>query len=49
MFVNPDQVKKLSVSAAEALKILRTLGRGSEALALAHRGLAATSAAGEAK
>ena len=49
LFVNPDQVKKLSVSAAEALKILRTLGRGSEALALAHRGLAATSAAGEAK
>jgi len=49
LFVNPDQVKKLSVSAPEALKILRTLGRGSEAVALAHRGLAATSAAGEAK
>ncbi len=49
MFVNPDQVKKLAVSAPEALKILRTLGRGSEALAMAHRALAAASAAGEAQ
>jgi len=45
IFVSPDKVKRLSVSAPEALKILRTLGRGSEALALAHRALAASAGA----
>ena len=41
IFVRPDQVKTLPVSVPEALKILRTLGRGSEALTAAHRALAA--------
>ncbi len=43
IFVRPDQVKPLPVSVPEALKILRTLGRGSEALAAAHRALSAAS------
>jgi uncharacterized membrane protein len=47
IFVSPDRVKKLDVSATEALKILHALGRGSETLALAHRALEAISAAGE--
>jgi uncharacterized membrane protein len=47
IFVTPDKVKKLAVSAPEALKILRTLGRGAEGLAAAHRALAAVSAAAE--
>ena len=37
-FVSADRVKKLAVSVPEALKIIRTLGRGSEALAAAYRG-----------
>jgi uncharacterized membrane protein len=47
IFVSPDRVKKLPVSAPEALKILRTLGRGTEALVLANRALAATNATAE--
>ncbi len=47
IFVSPDKVKKLAVSAPEALKILRTLGRGSDALAQAHRALVAASAAAD--
>lgn len=43
IFVRSDQVKALPVSVPEALKILRTLGRGSEALAAAHRALSAAS------
>ena len=47
VFVTPDKVKKLAVSVPEALKILRTLGRGSEGLAAAHRALAAASVTAE--
>jgi len=44
IFVSPDKVKTLAVTVPEALKILRTLGRGSEALALAHREVSAANA-----
>jgi uncharacterized membrane protein len=41
IFVSAEQVMKLPISAPEALKILRTLGRGSEAIVAAYRAQAA--------
>jgi uncharacterized membrane protein len=40
VFVSAERVRKLPVSVTEALKILRTLGRGSEAIAAAYAGQA---------
>ena len=48
IFVSPDRVKELAVSAREALKILHTMGRGAEGLAAANRTLSAASATAKA-
>ena len=40
VFVSAERVTKLALSVTEALKMLRTLGRGSEAIAAAYSGRA---------
>ena len=45
IFVAQDRVKKLAVSAPEALKVLQALGQRAEGLAAAHRALSAANAA----